>query len=242
MIRLFTKLCKSLLENFTDVDIFKEATDAFRHYDKKCPRCGALRKLFPYGDGYFRNLVSHQNGETVESRVNPRRFKCASCGATHALLPDILIPYSPYSLRFKLAVLIAYFERNVTVEAICKCFGIAVSTLYSWKKRLIEHKDLLLGMLESQKESAIAFLRRLSEADCLSDHLHNFSHKHTLSFMQGRPQQRHGAAHPNTAPLRHFPPPIPSKWEIAPVFDKLALANKKALSKTEEAKIHGEND
>jgi transposase-like protein len=215
MIRFFTTLCKSLLENLTDVAIFNEATDLFRHYNEKCPRCGASWKLSPHG-GYSRNLVSCKDGMTVEFRVSPRRFKCASCGATHALLPDILIPYSPYSLRFKLAVLTAYFQRDMTVEAICKCFGIAVSTLYSWKKRLLEHKDLLLGMLESQKESAIACLRNLYGDSRLSDHLRNFFHMHAFSFMQGRPQQRHGAAHSNLPPLRHFPPPHTIEMENCP--------------------------
>ena len=106
---------------------------------------------------------------------------------THALLPDILIPYSPYSLRFKLAVLTAYFERDATVAAICERFGIAVSTLYSWKKRLLEHKVLLLGMLESRKESGIIFLRNLSGAACLSDTLRSFFRRHVFSFMQGQP-------------------------------------------------------
>jgi transposase-like protein len=215
MIRLFTTLCKSLLENLTDWAIFKEATVLFRHYNEKCPRCGASQKLYPYGS-YSRNLVSHKNGKTVESRVKPHRFKCASCGATHALLPDILIPYSPYSLRFKLAVLIAYFERDMTVEEICKLFSIAVSTLYSWKKRLLEHKDLLLSMLESQKQSAIAFLRSLSGAVCLSDHLRNFFNLHPFSFMQCSPQQRHGAAHSNLASPRPFPPPHTIEMDYCP--------------------------
>jgi transposase-like protein len=183
MIRLFTTLCKSLLENLNDVAIFNEAAGAFRHYDKKCPHCGASGKLSPYGN-YSRFLVSYEDEMVVESRVSPLRFECASCGATHALLPSILIPYSPYSLRFKLTVLTAYFERNMTVAAICERFKIAVSTLYSWKESLLEHKELLLGIIESQKESAITFLRNLANAACLSDYLRSFFHRYAFSFMQ----------------------------------------------------------
>ena len=186
MIRVFTTLCKSVFEKLTDVAIFKDATDEFRHYDKKCPRCGAVGKLSPYGY-YSRNLVSHKDGMTIESRVSPPRFECTSCGTTHAILPDILIPYSPYSLRFKLAVLIAYFERDTTVAAVCERFGIAVSTLYSWKECLLEHKELLLGILANLEESAISFIRSLFEVSCLSDRLRSFFCRHAFSFMQRTP-------------------------------------------------------
>jgi transposase-like protein len=186
MIRVFTALCKSLLEQLTDVAIFKDATDGFCHYDESCPNCGAVGKLSPYG-GYSRNLVSYEDGETVEECVNPRRFKCASCGVTHAVLPVVVVPYSPYSLRFKLAAVTAYFERNTTITAICKHFGIAVSTLYSWKELLNEHKELLLGMVESQKESAITFLQNLLETPRLSDRLRSFFRQYAFSFMQRTP-------------------------------------------------------
>jgi len=183
MIRVFTALCKSLFEKLTDEDIFNEATGEFRQYDEKCPRCGTSGKLYPYGD-YSRNLVSHNGDETVENCVKPLRFKCASCGATHALLSDIIIPYSPYSLRFKLTVLIAYFKRDMTVVAVCEHFGIAVSTLYSWKQCLLEHKELLRGVLENLKESAISFLQSLLESSYFSDFLRDFYQQHSFSFIQ----------------------------------------------------------
>jgi len=185
MIRLYTALCKSKLAQLSDESIFREATDSFRHYGEKCPCCGSVGKLSSYG-GYPRNLVSYKDGVITESLVNPNRYKCASCGATHALLPDILVPYSPYSLRFKLTVLLAYFERETTVEAVCKCFCIAVSTLYAWKKCLLSHKELLLGVLASRKEPIHDFLRNIYESACLSDRLQGFFNQHAFSFLQNR--------------------------------------------------------
>ena len=206
MIRHFTALCKTIFDNFSDEAIFKDATGEFCHYGEKCPRCGAFGKLSPYGS-YFRNLVSYKDGIIVESRVSPLRFECTSCGATHALLPDIIIPYSPYSLRFILTVLTAYFERKTTVAEVCCRFSIAVSTLYSWKERLLEHKELLLGILESLKESGITFLRSLFGVACLSDRLRSFFQRYAFSFMQCTSAQRHGATNPNLVPMRPFPPP-----------------------------------
>jgi transposase-like protein len=186
MIRLFTDICKTLLENITDEGIFQDATNNFIHYTEKCPNCHTSMNLILYSD-YVRNLVSFEDGKVIERRVKPKRFKCASCGKTHALLPDILIPYSPYSLRFKLSVLTAYFQRDTTVEAICQCFGIAVSTLYEWKKCLLSHKELHLGILINRKEPASSFLRGLLESTCLSEHLHHFFHRFAFSFMQRTP-------------------------------------------------------
>jgi len=194
MIRLFTTLCKSTLEKLSDKAIFQEATDGFKYHNKQCPGCGTTGRLYPYG-GYYRNLTSpdgefkpdeQATAKVIESSICPMRFKCVSCGTTHALLPDILIPYSPYSLRFMLTVLVAYFEKSkaVTVAAVCTFYGIAVSTLYAWKHRLLEHKDLLLGMLASQKEPVQAFLRDLFTSLQLSAKLSDFFRRYDFSFLQ----------------------------------------------------------
>jgi transposase-like protein len=185
MIRAFAKLCKTLFENICDEAIFDEMTDSFTRYDKACPKCGATGKLSPFGD-YTRGLISFMGGKPNDSRIKPQRFKCKSCKGSHALLPDILIPYSPYSLRFRLAVLAAYFERGSTVVEICERYGIAVSTLYEWKGRFLEHKELMLGVLASQKEPALAFLRSLLDSDSLSGRLKEFFAHHGFSFLQNR--------------------------------------------------------
>jgi len=195
MVRHFTVLCKTLLSSLADERIFQDATDGFRHYTERCPRCGATGKLTPYGD-YSRWLVFFAKGAFFSQRIRPLRFLCSSCGSTHALLPDILIPYSPYSLSFKLTVLIAYFERETSVADVCMRFGIAVSTLYVWKERLLEHKELMLGVLASRREPALAFLRELLGSADLSARLRCFFNRYAFSFLQNRPV---------TAP-RSFPP------------------------------------
>jgi len=184
MIRLFTALGKSILDKLTDEHAFREVTDIFRHYDQRCPHCGAYGRLYPYGS-YSRNLVSFEDSQTIEHRINTLRFKCLSCIKTHALLPDVLIPYSPYSMRFKLSVLAAYFQRDTTVAALCERFGIAISTLYAWKKRLLSHKELMTGALASRKEQALSFIHNLLDSAGSSDCLRSFFSKHAFSFMQG---------------------------------------------------------
>jgi transposase-like protein len=186
MIRLIAALCKTLLEFLNDEQIFQDASDGYIHHSKNCPRCGAIGKLDPYG-GYLRCLVSRWKRKTVSRLIWIRRFKCESCNATHALLPDILTPYSSYSLHFKLTVLIAYFERDCTVEALCNEFEIAISTLYEWIKHLVLHKELMIGVLLNRKTSAFEFLRDIIASADLSDTLSRFFHKYGFSFMQRMP-------------------------------------------------------
>jgi transposase-like protein len=185
MVRFFTALCKSLLKNICDEVIFQEATYRYSYLGEACPHCGAVGKLAPHGD-YTRGFTGRKDRKNVDSWLKPLRFLCKSCDTTHALLPDIVIPYGRYSLSFVLTVLIAYFERTTSVVNICEQFGIAVSTLYEWKKRMALHKDLMLGVLISRKTTALAFLRNLLGSNNLSDCLRIFFHKYGFSFMQNR--------------------------------------------------------
>jgi transposase-like protein len=183
MIRLIAALCKTLFEFVTDEQIFQDASDGYIHHGNNCPRCGAIGKLDSYG-GYFRWLISRLKRKTVSRRIWIRRFECKSCCATHALLPDILTPYSQYSLQFKLTVLIAYFDRGCTVEALCNEYEIAVSTLYEWLKRIALHKELMIGVLLSKRTPTHNFLRDLIGSDDLSGTLNRFFHKYGFSFLQ----------------------------------------------------------
>ena len=183
MVRLFTALCKTLLENLCDVTIFQEAIGSFNYLNVACPRTGAIGKLIPHGD-YTRGLIYLKNSKCTDAFMKPLRFKCESCGKTHALLPDVAIPYGRYALSFVLTALIAYFERETTVVNICGQFGIAVSTIYEWKKRIAMHKDLMLGLLISSKVPSLAFLKGLLKSRRLSDILRKFYNTHNFSFMQ----------------------------------------------------------
>jgi transposase-like protein len=188
MVRLFTALCKGFLEILSDEIIFDDATREYSYRNQACPCCGAIGKFSSYGK-YSRGLFYHKGGKNVDSRVWVLRFKCNSCvkKKTHALLPDIFTPYSPYSLSFVITVLIAYFERESTVVDICAKFGIAVSTLYRWKKRIASHKELMIGILKSRATPALEFLRSLFESERMSDRLRGFFRQYGFSFLQNRP-------------------------------------------------------
>jgi len=102
------------------------------------------------------------------------------------LLPDILVPYSAYSIVFKLRVLLAYFGGKETVARICGRFGIAASTVYAWKVQFLEHKELLMGLLSSEETSSAAAIGNLLGSDDLSGTLRRFAGRFGFSFLQGR--------------------------------------------------------
>ena len=188
MIPYFTNICKlisekikNIIKTFCEVQIYQDVADRYRHYDERCPSCGAKSKLDPYGS-YWRHMVYYANSKIEDKRIKILRFKCKSCKKTHALLPDVLIPYSPYSLNFKLSVLLEYFKREKTVVKICEYFGIAISTLYAWKKQLLDHKELMIGVIASKNSTIITFLRELFD----SDSLQRFFSKYNFSFLQNK--------------------------------------------------------
>lgn len=186
MIRLYTALCKALLRKIpTDEELFSDSAGSFNCFDIGCPKCGAIGKYIDYGS-YGRYLISFESDKIAEHIVSILRVKCASCKSTHALLPYIIVPYSPYSLRFKLLSLIAYYERDTSVVSVCEQFQIAISTLYGWKKLMAEHKDLMLGLLISSKTPALAFLKGLLESSRLPEQIRGFFRKYAFSFLQNQ--------------------------------------------------------
>ena len=114
-----------------DESLLKKALKGFRPSRMTCPACGAkggLKRTF----SYTRMMITVNDGKRKEHEITIPMYNCPSCGHSHALLPDVLIPYASYSLRFILAVLKAYLERTCTVRYLCAKWQIAVSTLYDW--------------------------------------------------------------------------------------------------------------
>ena len=117
MIRIFNLFCKLKEIKISDQEWFDQAARSLRLSDQPCPCCNSKGDLIPH-DVYSRYMVTLKNHRPVTVVLRVPRVKCTSCGRTHALLPEMLIPYSSYSLRFVLTVLEAYFLHAHTVEDI----------------------------------------------------------------------------------------------------------------------------
>ena len=185
MIRVFKLFCKGSFQSLSAIDLFEQAMAAFSPDTFACPICSTQHPDWTLHGSYERNLISFEHGKPVPYRVTVDRYKCASCGSTHAVLPESIIPYQSYSLLFIVAVLNDYFRRVLTVREICAKYDIAVSTLYAWKRLFRTHKRLWLGILEDACTSARHFLTFLSTGERLAT-LHEFFFLTGYSFLQDR--------------------------------------------------------
>lgn len=161
MIRVFDLFCKLNLINLSAREAFLRAMLAFNVHDHPCPFCSCAHPDWQEHASYERYLISFEHGHSVTYVIIIFRYRCPSCGHTHAILPEHLIPYSSYSLPFILAVLRDYYTRPVTIEKLCSEYDISVSTLYAWHSLFLIHKKLWLGLLEDYISSPDTFLSSL---------------------------------------------------------------------------------
>ena len=186
MIREFTVFCKLNYIKLTALQLYEQFMDNFRIEDCVCPTCGAKHTCC-YHDSYERYLISYQPGKPIYDHISTLRVNCESCGHTHAILPEAIIPYRSYSILFILTVLRDYYTRCDNIQKICDKYQIAVSTLYQWKHLFHRHKKLWLGILEDMATQASNFLDFLMDFSIgvLSYGLKHFFVSHDFSFLQG---------------------------------------------------------
>lgn len=138
MIRDKAIYIKLKLLHLSDQQIYDTAVSGFGPSVCTCPACGAKGR-FKQIQPYERHMISVDRDVRTDTVLSVRRFLCESCGHTHALLPDILIPFGSYSLRFVLTILDGYLKRSGSVADFCESWQIAVSTLYGWIHLFASH-------------------------------------------------------------------------------------------------------
>ena len=124
-----------------------------------CPYCGAKGTCRKRGS-YERNLVTFSDGKPEVIRLRIPRVQCP-CGKSHALLPDVIVPYFSYSLPMILMILSDYFHRRMTVRGICEKYLVNVPLIYRLKKGFLLHKKQWLGALRDMELCAPAFTEEL---------------------------------------------------------------------------------
>jgi hypothetical protein len=189
MIRVFTIFCKLNLKKLSAEALFGAAmqefsTDKLSSLLLPCPFCKAKHPNWSYHASYTRYLISFEKGLTVAYEISITRLICSSCKHTHAILPEIIIPYGSYSLLFILTVLRDYYLSCMTIRTLCDKYQISQSTLYAWKHLFLIHKKLWLGFLEDILQKPLAFLSSFPSISN-SLELEIFFMSHAQSFLQG---------------------------------------------------------
>lgn len=183
MIRKNVLFCKLNQIKFSSFELFQSFMSTFSPHAEECPICHSKGNCYVHGY-YSRNLIDFVHGRTRYSTVKVLRVICTSCGHTHAVLPDLIIPYSTYGLTFILHVLNDYFLRKLSLEKICEKYAISPPMLYRWKSLFLFHKDLWLGVLESMHSSPSVFIEHLCSMGSVSVFLFNFFLLTGFSFLQ----------------------------------------------------------
>lgn len=182
MIRKNLLKFKLNLTNQSSSSILETFMKDFSAEREQCPACGSKGhcRIFAY---YRRWVIDIYGGEPVCTQLDICRVKC-TCGHTHAILPDCVIPYSQYSLPFVLYILLLYFRHSRTIEDICVSFGITHSMIYRWKKIFEKHKSWWISFTRQEKNASLDFLNNLLDTDPFTDFSMGFFCATLFSFLQ----------------------------------------------------------
>ena len=181
MIRLNALDCKLKNTILSVRDLFRQSLEQSPLFLLVCPYCGAKGTCNKRGS-YERSLVTFPDGKPLVVRLRIPRVQC-TCGKSHALLPDFIVPYLSYSLPMILHILSDYFTRRLTIRGICEKYLVSPPLIYRFKKRFLIHKKQWLGILRDMELSTISFMEELLTSSY--DRFHDvFLRLTTYSFLQ----------------------------------------------------------
>lgn len=159
MIRLIALDCKLKNTILHIRNLFQQTLQRTPLFLLVCPYCGAKGTCRRRGS-YERNLVTFSDGKPEVLRLRIPRVQCP-CGKSHALLPDLIVPYLSYSLPMILMILSDYFHRRLTIRGICEKYLVNVPLIYRMKKWFLLHKKQWLGALRDMELCAPDFVEEL---------------------------------------------------------------------------------
>lgn len=183
MIRKNSLFCKLIRLKTSSKFIFDSYMAKFQSELETCPICGSCGncRIHAY---YDRSVIDFYKGHKIRDSLCVLRLSCDSCNHTHAILPDVLIPYARYSLLFILRVLGEWFLGSSTIESLCDRFSITPVQLRKWLALWKQHKLLWLGILEDLETSDVSFLKSLAVSASYSAFSMPFIQRFSFNFLQ----------------------------------------------------------
>ena len=148
-----------------------------------CPICGSAGNCHIH-DYYGRSIIDFLSGRKQKENLCIMRVFCDSCEHAHAILPDIIVPYSSYSLFFILFILGEYFAGLHTIEQLCERFDVSEKQFHKWLTLWKSHKKQWLGILNDSETDNNSFYRHLVLLDSYSSFSMDFIRLTAYSFLQ----------------------------------------------------------
>ena len=183
MIRKNLLLCKIFRIKTSSKSLFDSYMAMFQPHLETCPICGSTGNCHIH-DYYGRSIIDFQAGKRQKSDLCVMRVFCDSCEHAHAILPDIIIPYSSYGLLFILRLLGQYFAGRFTIEQLCERYQISTKQFYKWLALWKSNKQEWLGILSDLDTSDVSFLRSIILLDSFSSFAMRFILHFAHSFLQ----------------------------------------------------------
>lgn len=183
MIRKNLLLCKLIRIKTSSKSLFDSYMGQFQPELETCPICGSTGNCHIH-DYYGRSIIDFKAGRKHKEHLCIMRVFCDSCEHAHAVLPDIIVPYSSYSLLFILFILGEYFAGLHTIEQLCERFDISQKQFHKWLALWTAHKEQWLGMLEASETDNAAFYRQLILQDSYSAFSMDFIRLTAHAFLQ----------------------------------------------------------
>lgn len=155
----------------------------FQPHLETCPICGSTGNCHIH-DYYGRSIIDFHTGNRRKENLCIMRVFCDSCGHAHAILPDIIVPYSSYSLLSILFILGEYFAGLHTIGQLCERFDVSEKQFHKWLALWISHKERWLGILDASETDHPTFFRQIIQRDSYSAFSMDFIRLTTRSFLQ----------------------------------------------------------
>ena len=183
MIRKNSLFCKIIRIKTSSKFLFLDFMRSFQPETVECPICHSKGNCKIHGT-YSRSIIDIIHGKTVYQEISVTRILCESCGHTHAILPDTIIPYSQYGIFFILRILSEYFTHLKTVASLCVTYNITPSMLYRWRDLFLQNRSVWLRVLEQQEQTPWDFMKSLCLLKAFSEFTSAFFHLTSSSFLQ----------------------------------------------------------
>lgn len=107
-----------------------------------CPKCGAIDRFSSHAK-YQRNIVITLVSDNISVLCIINRVICNSCKATHALLPDFLVPYKIFT-NFSILDIVSFASKYSVLKAAEK-FNVSFQLIYSFIKLILDFiEDLII--------------------------------------------------------------------------------------------------
>ena len=127
------ELCKCFrkFNKINEFELYKRIISVKNQEQSRCPNCGAPASAFHKDGHYSRQLICYQKDKVDYHEVEINCIECSSCGHSHAVLHNCMIPYSSYSIGFIINLLYRYLTKQYkTFEELCLRFELSITTFY----------------------------------------------------------------------------------------------------------------